>query len=179
MGIVFGIVTRHHGEIALDSAEGNGTTVAILLPVVTPAEKETAAGRPGIPSKRAERRNVLIVDDSDVNRDLFEGYLEPLGVRTLTAGSGREALSILEKEPVDLVVTDLSMPQMSGWQVAERAKALHPGLPVGLVSGWAVQQEEAQVKNSGIDFVLQKPCTMRQFQDAVVKALAGVVAAGR
>jgi len=94
-----------------------------------------------------------------------------MGYRTRTAESGTEALEILDRETVDLLVTDLGMPGMSGKQLAERAKQIRPGLPVILVSGWAIQEEEKALKDSGIDYVLPKPCTAEQLQQAVASAL--------
>jgi CheY-like chemotaxis protein len=83
-------------------------------------------------------------------------------------------LPILERESFDLVITDLSMPGISGWQVAEQVKKRSPNMPVILVSGWAIQQDDARLRESGVDFVLQKPCTLSDFQEMVDKALSSI-----
>jgi CheY-like chemotaxis protein len=169
--IVYGIVARHDGEIAVSSDVGEGTKIRIRLPVTAPEEARQAE-IPEAPTNASHPFRVLIVDDSGINRELFQAYLEPMGYRTRTAGSGTEALEILDRETVDLLVTDLGMPGMSGKQLAERAKRIRPDLPVILVSGWAHQEEEKTMKDSGIDALLSKPCTAEQFQRAVASALA-------
>jgi len=171
--IVYGIVARHDGEVAVSSESGKGTTIRLRLPVtVTAGERQ--AEIPEAPVMASQPFHVLIVDDNALNRELFQAYLEPMGYRTRTAESGAEALEILDREAVDLVVTDLGMPGMSGKQLAEQAKRIRPELPVVLVSGWAVLEEEKAMKDSGIDFLLAKPCTAEQFQHAVASALASV-----
>jgi len=168
--IVYGIVSRHDGEIAVSSEVGEGTMIRVRLPLAVPAEKREAENRMA-PTKVSHPFNVLIVDDNGVNRELFQAYLEPMGYRTRTAESGAEALEILNRETIDLVVTDLGMPGMSGKQLAKEAKRIRPELPVILVSGWAFQEEESAMKDSGIDALISKPCTAEQFQQAVASAL--------
>jgi signal transduction histidine kinase len=169
MSILYGIVARHRGEITVRSEEGKGSMVELRLPVIVPPSRERerrrVEGRPVGPAR------VLIVDDSDLNRNLFENYLVPLGHTATLAANGREALAILEREAIDLVITDLSMPGLSGWQVTEGAKKHNPKVPVILVSGWAIQQDEPRIRESGVDWILQKPCSMAKFQEAVQKAL--------
>lgn len=176
MSIIYGIVARHRGEISVRSGEGKGTVFELVLPVVPPPAEKEAGG----PEKAAGAgpARVLIVDDSDLNRELFEGYLEPLGHKVIQAANGREALAVVDREPVDLVVTDLSMPGLTGWEVAEGVRKRRPEVPVILVSGWAIQQGEPRIRESGVRFVMQKPFSMAKFQEAVGKALSGAPAAG-
>jgi len=148
----------------------------MVLPVVPP-RAEGEAERPEETAAAGPAR-VLVVDDSDLNRELFEGYLEPLGHKVIQAANGREALAVVDREPVDLVVTDLSMPGLTGWDVAEGVRKRRPDVPVILVSGWAIQQGEPRIRESGVRFVMQKPFTMAKFQEAVGKALSGAPAAG-
>ncbi|MBE0606318.1 MAG: response regulator, partial [Deltaproteobacteria bacterium] len=169
MSIIYGIVARHGGEITVRSEEKKGATVELRLPVVEPAAKKRGTDRgKAIPVGPAR---VLVVDDSDLNRALFESYLAHLGHQVRLAGSGQEALSMFEREGADLVITDLSMPGLSGWEVAEGVKQRNPSVPVILVSGWAIQQDEPRIRESGVDRVLQKPCRMATFQEAVQKTL--------
>jgi signal transduction histidine kinase/CheY-like chemotaxis protein len=169
--IIYGIVARHGGEIEVSSEEGMGTTFLLRLPVANgsvldqPVEN-VAQGGESRPAK------VLVVEDNDINRELFNGYLAEMGHEAVLAADGKGILPILERDPFDLVITDLSMPGLSGWQVAERVKKQNPRIPVILVSGWAIQQDDARIRESGVDFILPKPCTLQGFQDVVNKALA-------
>ena len=169
--IIYGIVARHRGEIEVSSELGQGTTIRMRLPFVSaPKEMETPARSD--PGEGKAGAKVLIIEDGDENRDLFRRYVEAMGHRPSSASCGQEGLAMLQKEPFDVVVTDLSMPGISGLQVAERAKKIRPGVPVILVSGWAVRQEEPEVRRSGVDFVLQKPCSVKGFQETIAKALS-------
>ncbi|MDX1814317.1 MAG: response regulator [Thermodesulfobacteriota bacterium] len=169
--IVYGIVARHGGEIKVSSEEGRGTTFLLSLPIpdvspkVAPSEK--------IPSTRKEGpARVLVVEDNELNRDMFGRYLAEMGHIAVLAADGKEMLPILEKESFDLVITDLNMPGISGWEVTKKVKKKNPRVPVILVSGWAIQQEDAHLRECGVDCVLQKPCRMSEFQEAVDKALS-------
>ena len=80
---------------------------------------------------------------------------------------GSDALAALSRRTFDLVITDLSMQEMSGLEVARGVKDRHPDLPVVLLSGWAVQQDSEEVRQSGVDLVLSKPCSMDRLFEAV------------
>jgi CheY-like chemotaxis protein len=86
------------------------------------------------------------------------------------AQSGPEALAVLERESVDLVCTDLGMPGMTGWQVAERIRAAWPAVKVALVTGWAATVEPAEVETHQVDFLLGKPFRRKEVR-AIVSAV--------
>jgi len=169
--IIYGIVARHQGKIEVSSEEGWGTTVRMRLPVITPTDRGSLPPE-SIPPPGKSGAKVLIIDDGEENRIVFHACVEAMGHRPSSASCGQEGLAILEKEPFDVVVTDFSMPGISGLQVAERVKEIRPEVPVILVSGWAVQRDEPEVRRSGVDFVLQKPCSLADFREAVAKALS-------
>ena len=94
-----------------------------------------------------------------------------MGHKAVLAADGKDMLPLLDQGPFALVITDLSMHGISGRQVAEKVKNQSPRVPVILISGWAIQQDDARIRESGVDFVLQMPCTLKDFQDVVNMAL--------
>src|SRR3990172_6333439 len=168
--IIYGIVARHGGGIRGSSGEGGGTTFHLRLPVIPPPSSERPRKGKGLREGTAPAR-ILIIEDGDLNRDLFERYVKEMGHLAFVASSGTEGLRIFEAQKVDLVITDLSMPGISGLQVAERVKKHAFAVPVVLISGWALHQDEQRIKEAGIDFVVHKPCSVKDFQDVVEEAL--------
>jgi CheY-like chemotaxis protein len=94
------------------------------------------------------------------------------GHEVVVCSAGTEALARLAREPFDLLLTDVSMPDMDGWEVARRAAALRPGLPIGLVTGWGTQYEHLDLAALGIAFVLSKPFSLAEARRQVARALA-------
>ena len=157
--IVYGIVSRHEGEITVESQEGQGTTFRVAFPALESAPANAGhldALAPG--SCRAAR--ILLVDDDDLVRDMLETALSLAGHQVSASADGTHALSALARDRFDLVITDLSLPGMSGFDIARGVKRAGPAIPVVLLSGWAIQQDSQEVRAAGVDFVLGKPCTI-------------------
>jgi DNA-binding NtrC family response regulator len=137
LAIVHGIVKQSGGYIQVYSEPGVGTTFKIYLP----REKRAVIGRkshPGASRPRRGSETVLLVEDDDGVRALTRTVLERNGYRVLEARNGGEALLLCErhKEPIQLLVSDVVMPQMSGGQLAERLASLQPAMKVLLMSGY-------------------------------------------
>jgi len=167
LSVSHGIVQRHRGELSLKPNEGGGTVVTMRLPQAAPdalgiEEAATPAGPP---------LRVLVIDDEVTVREALADTLADEGHTVIQAASGREGLARLAAgAAVDIVVTDLGMPEMTGWDVARTVRTQHPGLPVGLVTGWAVALEMSDEERRGVDFVIAKPYTI----EALRAALAGI-----
>ncbi len=171
LATVYGILTEAGGAIQLYSEPGVGTTVKAYLPAsggeVAVREHER------VPPAAARGESVLIVEDEDGVRRLTERILARAGYRVLSAPTGRVALELCarERERVDLLLTDVIMPEMLGPELAERAVALRPGLRVLFMSGYSHQMiARRQLSDREIAFV-EKPFTSESLLVGVRGAL--------
>ena len=161
---VYGIVTNHGGGVAISSQPGAGTSVRVYLP----AEKRIVHDE-GLPSDDLTgNQTILMVDDEDLLLTMGQTILSSYGYRVITATGGQKALDVLaQKEPkVDLVITDLVMPAMSGRELVERIRQASPETRIICTSGyvWPAGQE-----NDGT--YLQKPFTSQELLLKVKQAL--------
>jgi CheY-like chemotaxis protein len=167
LSICYGIVSRHRGEISVSSRVGQGSTFIIRLPLdraAKAAEEPSDAGG-GLLSAR-----VLVIDDDEVFRSVLADTLLESGCRVEQAGSGHEGLSLFSEGEYDLVITDLGMEHMSGWDVARKVKELSASTPVALISGWGSQIDEATARAKGVDYIIAKPFRLDQLRGIVRKA---------
>jgi signal transduction histidine kinase len=171
LSATYGILRRHGGELTLETAVGLGTTVTIRLPAA-PLPRPTEPPAPG-PAARPIPQRILVIDDELDVRETLAGMLAGQGHTVVQASSGHEGLARLEAgEAVDLVLTDLGMPELPGWQVAKAIKARWPGLRVGLVTGWGQAPDGAEEERRAVDFVLAKPITLDALREATKPASA-------
>jgi two-component system, cell cycle sensor histidine kinase and response regulator CckA len=171
LATVYGIVVQNGGGIEVESAPGGGSRFRLRLPVsVEPDEVELAPRRP--PARAGGGARVLVVEDERSVRRLVVSILESSGHQVLAAASGAEALAIIEDahEPLDLLVTDVVLPDLSGPQVAEQLRSHDPRARVLLMSGYPGDLLDGQ----GVDIaapLLQKPFTPAMLLEAVQRAL--------
>ncbi|MBK6683335.1 MAG: response regulator [Deltaproteobacteria bacterium] len=130
----YGIVAQAGGHLIVDSELGRGTSFMIYLPAVE-GPADAAAPRPVTQVPKAPRR-ILVCEDNAIVRVATLRGLKAHGYETLEAPTGAEALVILGRQPVDLLLTDVVMPEMSGPELATAARAAHPNLPVLFMSGY-------------------------------------------
>ena len=154
LAVSFGIVKRHEGTIDIETRLGSGSTFIVRLPVSK--EQDEAPAEESTPSA-TRSGHVLVVDDESEIRAVLRDILASAGHTIVEAANGEEALVHCETEPVDLVLTDISMPGMSGWDVAAACRQRFPHLPLGFVTGWGDRLNLEETKRSGIRFVLSKP----------------------
>jgi two-component system cell cycle sensor histidine kinase/response regulator CckA len=162
---VYGIVTNHGGGVAVSSQPGTGTSVRVYLPAEKRVVHEDAVGDDDLNGNQT----VLMVDDEDALLTTGQTILSAYGYQVLTANSGQKALELLAHHPatIDLVITDLVMPAMSGRELVEHIHRLAPGMRVLCTSGYvwpAGQEMEAAY--------LQKPFTSRELLLKVKRVLA-------
>jgi CheY-like chemotaxis protein len=168
MSVSYGIINRHQGSIAFESQEGSGTTFLIRLPVATYVPEQQPARMQPVSVRTA---TILVIDDEQDVRDTLTDILHEGGHRAVAAVSGAQGLKLFADGSFDLVFTDLGMPGMSGYQVAEEIKKLNSLVPVFLITGWQVHLSEEQLGTSGIDLVLNKPFQLHQVLDLVQQGL--------
>jgi PAS domain S-box-containing protein len=137
LSTVFGIVKQSGGHIGVESVEGQGTSFEICLPQL-PAPAEAAVRAPAAAATPSGKETVLLVEDEAGVRRVARLALERQGYTVLVAASGREALGIAEQQgdAIDLLLTDLVMPEMSGRELADILRARRPNLAVLLMSGF-------------------------------------------
>jgi CheY-like chemotaxis protein/anti-sigma regulatory factor (Ser/Thr protein kinase) len=165
LAVAYGAIRRHGGQVELDSQEGRGTTVTFWLPVVEP---DTGTGDT---AARADRvGSILVIDDETDVRELVADVLEARGYAVTVAADGQEGIARFETGRFDLVLTDLGMPDVNGWEVARVVKSVRSDVPVLLLTGWADAVDPSD--RARVDGVVKKPFDLTQLETAVDAALA-------
>jgi PAS domain S-box-containing protein len=171
LSVVHGIVTAHQGAISLYSEEGVGTTVNLYLPVADRGAGQAVAGQDEVQPQRRQR--VLVVDDRPDIASLVKRMLQSMGHDAETAFGSAEALARIQAQPdyFDVMITDYSMPEMSGLELIRAARELRSGLPVVLASGFSESLTPERLAEEGIGAFLMKPFVARELARALERAL--------
>jgi signal transduction histidine kinase/ActR/RegA family two-component response regulator len=157
LSVAYGTVQRYGGTLTLESGEGRGTTVEVSLPAAS-ASATMAKAVSAAPAAATLPLRILVIDDELQVRSTLAEMLEEQGHSVTQAPGGREGLSYLEANPelVDVVISDLGMPDMTGWDVASALQGRWPRLPVGLITGWGETEITAEERGR-VSFVINKP----------------------
>jgi PAS domain S-box-containing protein len=176
LSMVYGFAKQSDGHVAIYSEQGLGTTVRIYLPrvgagqsVAEAPENENAAPR--------GHETILIAEDDPFVRSSVILRVESLGYRVVAAVNGKEALQRLRTNPgIDMLFTDIIMPGgMSGWELADQARRIRPGLPVLFTSGYALETLVEQGRAQAQAVVLTKPYRKAELAQRLRDAFAAVV----
>ncbi len=157
LAVVYGIVSNHGGGITVESEPGRGSAFHVFFPVVPPAKPKTEAPVPGtIPSGSGR---ILFVDDEPMLVGLGQYALRQFGYETVALSDSREALALFREDPhrFDLVVSDYTMPHMTGTELAVEMLRMRPDIPIVLCTGFSASITEEQAKELGIRSFLLKP----------------------
>jgi signal transduction histidine kinase/CheY-like chemotaxis protein/HAMP domain-containing protein len=174
LSVTYGIIQRHNGKLEIDSAPGRGTTVRITLPAAEAAVP--APGRAAAAQLSPVQLRVLLVDDEPEVRSALADMIGTAGHTASQAAGGKEALAWLEAgQPVDLVLTDLGMPGMTGADVARAVRARWPHLRVGLMTGWDESEGLVGETSAIVDFVIAKPFNLQALLSAYAAGPKAVV----
>lgn len=166
MSVAYGIVSRHHGNIAIESELGQGTTCLLYFPAARQEEQPVHA-RTAV----MEKIRILVIDDEEVIRDFLAEMFATVGYEADVAATGSQGISLFETGRYDLVFSDLGLPEMSGWDVARAIRARNAKVPIVLLSGWGIQVDDVRIQECGVDMVLSKPCQMDELLNAVNEAM--------
>jgi CheY-like chemotaxis protein len=174
LATVFGIVKQSGGHIAVHSEPSKGTTFKVYFPQVSGVAESRPSEPPPTEFSRGSE-TILLVEDDDQVRALAQNILRRCGYVVLTASNGGEALLIYEQHGAEirLLLTDVVLPRMSGWELAERLGAMRPGMKVLFMSGYTNDaRRQHGVLDSAVAY-LQKPLTPASLTRRVREVLGG------
>ena len=170
MSVSYGIVGKHGGSIDVISQVGKGTVFTIELPIATETIFPETPVEPVIDIEAA-KYHILVVDDVKEISDLLYVFLTRQGYNVDSVQSGDEAIKKLEKECYDLVICDLGMPQVSGWDVIKVADSLENKPKIGLITGWADMLDSLNKDDMGVDFIVSKPIKYKHLSTIIKETL--------
>ncbi len=168
LSMSYGIVKRFGGEIEVVSEPGYGTTFTITLPVGE-AEKEEVASPQAI--KKGRQARILVIDDEEVVRSVLSRTLANVNHQVTLAADGEKGVQLFREGKYDMVLTDLGMPGMSGWEVCRMIKKISPQTPVGMITGWGAEMSQSKMAEYGLDFLVSKPFDLNRLLNVVAETM--------
>ncbi len=168
--MVHGIVKKYGGAIRVQSELGKGSTFHLYFPAVP---KEAASEARPIDQMPTGHERILLIDDEEVLVDIGKEMLEYLGYSVETRTSSVDALSLFGADPFrfDLVITDMTMPNMTGEKLAVELRKIRADIPIVICSGYSERLLEERVRTVGISALVMKPILMAQLASAIREAL--------
>jgi len=170
LAVVHGIVMKHKGDITVNSEMGKGTTFQVFLPVIE-SEPESRTDTSGRLPKGDE--HILVVDDEGDMVDIIQPMLERLGYKVTAITSSVEALDVFRDEPdrFDIIITDMTMPDMTGDKLSNEIMKIRPDTPIILCTGFSEKIDEEKAKEMGINAFAMKPLMMSEIAVTIRKVL--------
>jgi len=171
MAVVWGTVKDHNGYIDIQSAEGSGTTFTLYFPITREESEEDK--QQSLEQYRGQAETVLVIDDSQVQRQVAKSILEGLGYLVATVASGEDAVAYLMDNPVDLLLLDMIMdPGMDGLDTFRQIVATNPGQKAIIVSGFSETARVKEAQHLGAGPYIKKPYSIKTIAMAAKKTLA-------
>ena len=172
LSTVLGLARSYNGGITAESAPGKGSIFAVYLPVFIP-EETGAADQENILHPLQTPAHILFIDDEETIVRLGKMTLERLGCEVTALNSGIDALSLFKQDPhrFDLVITDQTMPGLTGAALARQMLAIRPELPIIMATGYSETIDEEQAKKIGIRELLMKPLDLHDFERVISRNL--------
>jgi CheY-like chemotaxis protein len=159
LSVVYGVVNNHRGYIEVESELQQGTSFHLYLPLQP--RTIVAAPAPAQPAQTATAgtETILVVEDEEMLLMLLQGILEDNGYRVLTAADGQQGLEVYAEHQteIDLVVTDMGLPRLGGWEMFAKMKGINPNVKAILASGYCDPKIKAEMVAEGAKDFIQKP----------------------
>ncbi|HEX7050899.1 MAG TPA: ATP-binding protein [Longimicrobiales bacterium] len=153
---VFGIVRRHGGNLEVESWPGVGTTVLISLPRMKTAAQPAKLVRPGR-APGANTFRILLIDDNLLSLEATAASLRAAGHAVTTAVNAQTALRLFGAGRYDVVLSDLGLPDLNGWELVDQLRIFDPDVRLGVITGWSLPEGDEELTRRGIDLVFVKP----------------------
>jgi CheY-like chemotaxis protein len=177
LAIVYGIVKNHNGFVDLATEVGAGTTFSLYLPVTEHEVKTAGADSPTGNSVSAHSENgrgaILIAEDEHNMRSLLRRSLSRIGYRVITAADGQEVIDLYQrhKEQIQIVLLDLGLPKIQGWDVIVQLRRDQPDLRIVVTSGYIDPHLRIKLDGASIDAVVYKPYAITQ----IIETLQAII----
>lgn len=173
LSVVHGIVTSHGGAVTVDSAPGQGARFYVYLPGATCSQINESSETISVESAKGSNAHILVVDDREDVLKIMKKMLQHLEYQVTTVSSGREALELIESDAslYDLLISDLTMPQMTGLELVENIHRIKPDIPAVIMTGHNEIASRKQMLDSGVADILYKPITTDELIAVIEKIL--------
>jgi len=168
LSMSYGIIKRFGGEIEVVSEPEYGATFTIILPIGE-EEKDEAVSPQTV--KQGRQARILVIDDEEVVRSVLSRTLAKVNHQVTLAANGEKGIQLFKEEKFDMVLTDLGMPGMSGWEVCRMVKKISPDTPVGMITGWGAEMSQSKMDEYGLDFLISKPFDLNQILNVVAETM--------
>jgi CheY-like chemotaxis protein len=166
MSVSYGVIKRHGGEIELESEEGKGATFNLRIPIKKDAVQKTI---PHEPAHKGARKSIhiLVIDDNEDVLMIMDNILADAGHTVKTVDNGMEAIELAGKEDFDLVLCDLLMPEVHGYDVIKAFNQSGKAQNIGIITGWDDELKLIDDKKIKVDFILKKPFKQEELENYI------------
>jgi len=176
LAMVYGMMRRHDGDIEIESAPGHGTCIRLNFPLREGPSQTTLSASP-LRNGQSRSLRILCIDDESQIQELLKHCLTTLDHQVTTASGGKQGVemfraAILQKQPYEMVITDLGMPDIDGHQVARTIKAESPGTPIVMMTGWGSIMKEDGETAPEVDAVVGKPPRIQELNNLILQLTA-------
>ena len=154
------ILVGHGIELKWETKTNQGTKFILVFPKT----EQTAQGQRKL---KKEQLSVVVVDDDIYVSEMITELLQDQGHKVRAVNSAAQALEVVPQESCDLLLTDLDLPETDGWKLAQQMRTKYPDIIIGMVTGWPLSLEERARSSQTVDFILNKPFTMRELKLAM------------